>query len=214
MSTLVANFKQNVPKASIDSIPNYPMINQHIEHTLENFVDRLGAMNFQSTFDGTNIQINEPSKEVIETMIHENIINNVNSGTLKDFLTNFYEPNDKDVDQLNTIRPGPRLNIDMLKQFWNPTTPLTQGINLTFPGSADVLQERARLSAYIILWHTIIESKVNRSTAAGGRKRLSGLRRSASSKRKPTSAAKRRRTATTKSKRTRRSRVRRTTRRN
>ncbi len=184
MSKLYANFtitdagKKVIPKTDI-----FPMIENSISDRLENLVDRLKNMTFQSTFDGRHFEISDTSIEVIGRMIHDQIINKGNSHTLNDFLANFYEPNETDVTQLASTASGPALNLDNLKQYWTPITPPKQGITLTFPGSDNEKQEdRSRLSAYIILWYTIISPGLS-SASAGGRKRLSGLRRSSNNKR-------------------------------
>lgn len=203
MSKLYANFtitdagKKVIPKTDIS-----PMIGESISNRLEYLVQRLENMTFQSTFDGRDFEISDTSREVIVMMIQDQIINKGNSHTLNDFLANFYEPNETDVTQLVSTAIGPALNLDNLKQYWTPITPPKQGITLNFPGSDNEKQDRSRLSAYIILWYTII-SPVLRSASTGGRKRLSGLRRSSNNKRYKS----RRRTLSTKRHRTKRRRL-------
>ena len=202
MSVLSANFSlASSGKNRLGLEPLSPGISKDINDKLENLVELLKRMKFEATFTGTDIQISEISKEVIGRMIHENKINKENSGDLTLFLANFYEPNKTDATQLITTNTsGPALNLDNLNSFFNPTRDVPVGINLNFPGSDDVIQNRSRLSAYIILWYTIIATELG-VASAGGRKRLSRVRHSSNNKRRKTrhrSSTKRRtRTRTT-----------------
>jgi hypothetical protein len=188
MSVLYANFSITKPgKTRLELASLSPKENESINDRLETMVRVLKEMDPQSTLAGIDIQISEPSKEVIEMMIHEKIINKDNSSTLNKFLTNFYKHNETDVTQLININVHDQaLTPEMLDRFFNPTINVPVGINLEFPGSDDVIndviQNRSRLSAYIILWYTIIAIKLE-VASGGGRKRLSGVRRSSNNKR-------------------------------
>jgi hypothetical protein len=139
-------------------------------------------MELNKTFIGMSIDILEPSTEIIKSGIHTGKINKENSGDLTLFLANFYEPNESDIAQLKTVFTGPDINLNSLNSFFNPTSDAPVGINLEFPGSSDITEEdRSRLSAYIILWHTIISKELKKSN--GGRKRLSHVRHSSNNKR-------------------------------
>jgi hypothetical protein len=189
MSILYANFSESIGIGKNSLGPKHlsQEISKDINHKLGNLVRVLNGMEFKTTLNGIDIQISDTSKEVIRLMIYEKKINKDNSSTLNDFLTNFYEPNETDVAQLigyyNTS--GPTLTLDNLKSFFNPTIDVRVGINLNFPGSEDVIQNRSRLSAYIILWYTIIATELG-GASAGGRKRLSRVRHSSNNKRRKT----------------------------
>jgi hypothetical protein len=182
-----------------------------VEH-VDNVLNKMGL---ETTFNGKkDIEISDRSKELMELLVHQKIINESNSGTLKHFLAHFYKPNRTDVPQL--ISGDPRsvnINLDDLKKYWSPITSPDKGIELSFPNSDNPKDDEwARLSAYIILWYTIIvpalqeprdrsafRSSRNRSRSrsrdrsrnsggsrkkrGAGRKRLSGVRRSSNNKR-------------------------------
>ena len=183
MSVLYANFSiTDNGKNSLKLEPLSPMISGNINDRLSGYYNRIISMGLHTTFTGSSINISEPSTEIIRSGIHAGKINKKNSGDLTLFLANFYIPNESDIEQLKTVFTGPDIDLDSLNSFFNPMSDVPVGINLDFPGSDDVIQNSSRLSAYIILWHTIISKELG-GASAGGRKRLSRVRHSSNNKR-------------------------------
>jgi hypothetical protein len=186
MSVLYANFSiTSSGKKRLELEPLSTGISGSINDRLSNYDERLKAMAYQATFTGRSINISETSTEIIKSGIHSRQINKENSGDLTSFLANFYNPNELDIVHLKNVSSGPDINLNNLNSFFNPTSDVLVGINLDFPGSSDIAEENSsRLSAYIILWNTIISKEPNISN--GGRKRLSRVRHSSNNKRRKT----------------------------